>query len=152
MYVELMASCKKALSQMSFHKGKASALFPRTKMHTVDWRTMGVPQGGTRRTMRKSWLWRQTNYVEKKYTGKHCDNTTSRSCCCQKICSRGVDCCCGEVPLTYIPTNQLYLLWYIQDAFITPPPMNKIWVRVYRLLHKSFCMVMFKIFICLCLF
>ena len=29
----------------------------------------------------------------------NCDNTTSRSCCCQKICSRGFDCRCGKVPL-----------------------------------------------------
>ena len=38
-YVGLMASCKEALSQQLFHKDKASASFPRTKMHTPDCRT-----------------------------------------------------------------------------------------------------------------
>ena len=61
-YVELIASCKKALSQMWFHK---TPLFPRTKMHTVDWRTK---RGTSRaRCANPDCRARQTNYVKKKY-------------------------------------------------------------------------------------
>ena len=62
-YVELIASCKKALSQMWFHK---TPLFPRTKMHTVDWRTKRGTSCGAR-CANPDCRARQTNYVKKKY-------------------------------------------------------------------------------------
>ena len=84
----------KSIVSKWFRKGKASALFPRTKMHKSDWRTKRDKMGTDAQILIVN---EQTNYVEKSRP-MYWNNTTSRSCCCQKICSGGVDCRSGKVP------------------------------------------------------
>ena len=73
-YVGLMASCKEALSRQMFHKDKAPASFPRTKMHTPDCRTkQGTGRCANPDCEDKRITWRKNSTIQGRIV---CNNTT----------------------------------------------------------------------------